>query len=80
MSENFFLPSGLQQYVGKGYLMIICISASLSVLLYLFRYQEAGIFTDSPEVASLAGTFFFLRYRRDIRWLEAAQSSPKQSL
>lgn len=50
---------GVKEYVRKGYLMMLTVSASLSVLLYVFRYSAAGIFTDSPEVASMAVSLFF---------------------
>lgn len=50
---------GVKEYVRKGYLMMLTVSASLSVLLYVFRYPAAGIFTDSPEVASMAVSLFF---------------------
>ena len=52
----------VREYSRKGYLMILCISATLSVLLYSFRYQAAGIFSDSPEVTSLAVSLFFLLF------------------
>lgn len=54
--------AGVRQYVGKGYLMIISISVTLSILLYIFRYQAAGVFTDSEEVASIAVLLFFLLF------------------
>lgn len=53
---------GVKEYVRKGYLMMLAISASLSVLLYVFRYPAAGIFTDSPEVASMAVSLFFFLF------------------
>ena len=52
----------VREYAGKGYLMILSISATLSVLLYCFRYQAAGIFTDSPEVSAMAVSLFFLLF------------------
>ena len=52
----------VREYAGKGYLMILSISATLSVLLYCFRYQASGIFTDSPEVAAMAVSLFFLLF------------------
>ena len=54
--------AGVRQYVGKGYLMIISVSVTLSILLYIFRYQAAGIFTDSEEVAAIAVSLFFLLF------------------
>ena len=54
--------SGVRQYAGKGYLMIISISVVLSVLLYTFRWQAAGVFTDSQEVASVAVSLFFVLF------------------
>lgn len=53
---------GVRQYVSKGYLMMISISVILSVLLYSFRYQAAGVFTDSPEVSSIAVSLFFVLF------------------
>ena len=52
----------VREYAGKGYLMILSISATLSVLLYCFRDQAAGIFTDSPEVSAMAVSLFFLLF------------------
>ena len=53
---------GVWEYAGKGYGMIVCISATLSVLLYIFRYQAAGVFTDSPEVSAMAVSLFFVLF------------------
>lgn len=53
---------GVREYAGKGYGMIVCISATLSVLLYIFRYQAAGVFTDSPEVSTMAVSLFFVLF------------------
>ena len=53
---------GVREYAGKGYGMIVCISATLSVLLYIFRYQVAGVFTDSPEVSAMAVSLFFVLF------------------
>lgn len=53
---------GVRQYARKGYLMIISISVVLSALLYTFRWQAAGVFTDSPEVASVAVSLFFVLF------------------
>ncbi len=44
----------VREYARKGYFMTLGISATLSVLLYCFRYQAAGIFTNSPEVSAMA--------------------------
>lgn len=54
--------NGVREYAGKGYGMIVCISATLSVLLYIFRYQAAGVFTDSPEVSAMAVSLFFVLF------------------
>ncbi len=53
---------GVREYAAKGYGMIVCISATLSVLLYIFRYQAAGVFTDSPEVSAMAVSLFFVLF------------------
>ena len=42
--------------------MIISISVVLSVLLYVFRFPAAGVFTDSPEVSGLAVSLFFILF------------------
>lgn len=52
----------VHEYARKGYFMTLGISATLSVLLYCFRYQAAGIFTDSPEVSTMAVSLFFLLF------------------
>lgn len=52
----------VREYARKGYFMTLGISATLSVLLYCFRYQAAGIFTDSPEVSAMAMSLFFLLF------------------
>ena len=41
---------GVREYAGKGYGMIVCISATLSVLL------------DSPEVSAMAVSLFFVLF------------------
>lgn len=52
----------VREYARKGYFMTLGISATLSVLLYCFRYQAARIFTDSPEVSAMAVSLFFLLF------------------
>ena len=52
----------VKEYARKGYLMTLSISATLSVLLYCFRYEAAGIFSDSPEVTAMAVSLFFLLF------------------
>lgn len=52
----------VREYARKGYFMTLGISATLSVLLYCFRYQAARIFTDSPEVSAMAVPLFFLLF------------------
>lgn len=52
----------VREYARKDYFMTLGISATLSVLLYCFRYQAAGIFTDSPEVSAMAVSLFFLLF------------------
>ena len=54
--------SAVKEYARKGYLMTLSISATLSVLLYCFRYEAAGIFSDSPEVTAMAVSLFFLLF------------------
>ena len=52
----------VREYARKGYFMTLGISATLSALLYCFRYQAAGIFTDSTEVSAMAVSLFFLLF------------------
>ena len=52
----------VREYARKGYFMTLGISATLSALLYCFRYQAAGLFTDSPEVSAMAVSLFFLLF------------------
>lgn len=52
----------IREYARKGYFMTLGISATLSIILYCFRYQAAGIFSDSPEVTALAVSLFFLLF------------------
>lgn len=52
----------VREYARKGYLMTLFISATLSVLLYSFRYQAAGVFSNSPEVTEMAVSLFFLLF------------------
>lgn len=52
----------VREYARKGYFMTLGISATLSALLYCFRYQAAGIFTDSPDVSAMAVSLFFLLF------------------
>jgi len=53
---------GLREYARKGYFLILCISVTLSVLIYLFRYQVAGFFTSSEEVTSIAVSLLFVLF------------------
>lgn len=53
---------GVNAYVKRGYLMILCTSVFLSLMLYLFRNQAVGLFTDSPEVAKIAVSLFFVLF------------------
>lgn len=52
----------VRSYSRTGYLMMLSVSVLLSVLLYLFRYQAAGLFTDSAEVTSIVVSLFFLLF------------------
>lgn len=52
----------IREYARKGYFMTLGISATLSIILYCFRYQAAGIFSNSPEVTALAVSLFFLLF------------------
>ncbi len=52
----------VKEYARKGYLMTLTISVALSTLLYCFRYEAAGVFSDSPEVTAMAVSLFFLLF------------------
>lgn len=52
----------VRSYSRTGYLMMLSVSVLLSVLLYLFRYQAAGLFTDSAELTSIVVSLFFLLF------------------
>ena len=53
---------GVRKYATKGFLMMLSVSGTLSILFYIFRYQAAGIFTDSEEVASIAVSLMLLLF------------------
>lgn len=53
---------GVRSYVRCGYGMMLTVSVVLSVLLYAFRYQAAGVFTDSPEVSAMAVSLIFVLF------------------
>lgn len=52
----------VRDYARTGYLMMLGISVILSVLLYIFRWEAAGIFSDSPEVTAMAVSVFFVLF------------------
>ncbi len=52
----------VRAYVRCGYAMTLGVSIVLSVLLYFFRYQVTGLFTDSPEVSSIAVSLIFMLF------------------
>ena len=54
--------AGVRSYVRCGYGMMLTVSVVLSVLLYAFRYQAAGVFTDSPEVSAMAVSLIFVLF------------------
>ena len=49
-------------YARTGYLMMFGIAIILSVLLYIFRWEAAGMFTDSAEVSAMAVSVFFVLF------------------
>lgn len=52
----------VRDYARTGYLMMLGISVILSVLLFIFRWEAAGIFSDSPEVTAMAVSVFFVLF------------------
>ena len=64
VSEEFGKKNyrGVRGYVRTGYLMMLGISVILSALLYIFRWEAAGIFTDSQEVSAMAVSVFFVLF------------------
>ena len=64
VSEEFGKKNyrGVRGYARTGYLMMLGISVILSALLYAFRWEAAGIFTDSQEVSAMAVSVFFVLF------------------
>lgn len=64
VSEEFGKKNyrGVRGYARTGYLMMLGISVILSSLLYVFRWEAAGIFTDSQEVSAMAVSVFFVLF------------------
>lgn len=54
--------AGVRQYATRGYMLILGVSATFCVLIYLFRYGIVGLFTDSPEVSSIALSLLFVLF------------------
>lgn len=52
----------VRSYARTGYLMMLGVSFILSVLLYIFRWEATGIFTDSPEVSATAVSVIFVLF------------------
>lgn len=57
---------GIRSYVKRGYFMVLGVSVILSLLLYVFRYQAVGMFTDSSEVAEIAVCLFYVLFAYQI--------------
>lgn len=49
-------------YAGYGYLLSLLLSAVTSIVIYVFRWEVAGLFTDSPEVASISVSLLFVLF------------------
>ena len=64
VSEEFGKKNyrGVRGYARTGYLMMLGISVILSALLYIFRWEAAGIFTDSQEVSAMVVSVFFVLF------------------
>lgn len=52
----------VREYSRKGYLLILEISVTFSILLYIFRYPAVGMFTDSAEVSAIALSVIFVLF------------------
>ncbi|MGM9738617.1 MAG: MATE family efflux transporter [Candidatus Cryptobacteroides sp.] len=53
---------GVREYARKGYLLILCISFIFSAVVYIFRHQAVGMFTDSAEVSAIALSLIFVLF------------------
>lgn len=52
----------VREYAGYGYLLSLLLSAVTSIVIYVFRWEVAGLFTDSPEVASISVSLLFVLF------------------
>ena len=52
----------VKEYAAKGYFMILSVSVFFCILIYIFRHQVIGMFTDSPEVAATALSLLFVLF------------------
>lgn len=58
--------TGARQYASKGYFLILGTSATFCMLIYAFRYQVMGLFTDSGEVTDIAMSLLFVLFSYQI--------------
>lgn len=49
-------------YAKKGYMLSFLFSLTCCIVIYLFRYQVIGIFTDSPEVIVMSLSLLFVLF------------------
>lgn len=52
----------IKGYAFNGYILSLLFSATTSVLIYIFRYNVIGLFTDSPEVTSISVSLLFVLF------------------
>lgn len=45
--------SGVRGYAYRGYLLTLCVSAIFCTIIFIFRYDIIGMFTDSEEVTAI---------------------------
>lgn len=54
--------ASVKGYAGKGYLLSFLLSSVTCTVIYLFRYQVIGLFTDSPEVTAMSLSLIFVLF------------------
>lgn len=53
---------GVREYARKGYVLILSVSAIFALIVYVFRHQAVGMFTDSAEVSAIALSLIFVLF------------------
>lgn len=54
--------ASVRQYASKGYFMTLGVSVIFCSLIYIFRYEIIGVFTDSPEVTAISLSLVFVLF------------------